>query len=71
MPMEFAKGPRRPTYIGMARTLTSPVLLAAPLLAGVVVQATSYAWMFAVSLVFALGGLALLIWGVTDPRRPK
>jgi len=67
MPMLFDKGPRRPTYIGLARTLTSPVLLAAPLLAGVVVQATGYFPMFVLSLLLTLGGLALLAFRVKDP----
>jgi MFS family permease len=68
MPMEFDAGPRRPTYIGLARTLTSPVILAAPVLAGVVVQSAGFVPMFAIALGFTLSGLALLGWGVRDPR---
>jgi hypothetical protein len=68
MPLQFDPGPRRPTYIGLARTLTSPVLLAAPLLAGLLVQRTGYFPMFLLSLGLALIGIALLALGVKDPQ---
>jgi MFS family permease len=67
--MEFDKGPQRPTYIGLARTLTSPVLLVAPILAGGLVELFDYPFMFAFALLFSLLGLALLVLGVTDPRK--
>ena len=69
MAMEFDSGPRRPSYIGMARTLTAPMLLVAPVIAGAVIGWSSYATMFMVSLGFALAALAVLVLGVTDPRR--
>jgi Na+/melibiose symporter-like transporter len=69
MAMEFDSGPRRPSYIGLARTLTAPVLLTAPVMAGVVVGWSSYPVMFGVSLGFALCALVALLFGVTDPRR--
>jgi MFS family permease len=68
MPMLFDPGPRRPTYIGLARTLTSPALLAAPILAGTLVQWSGYFPMFLLSLGFALTGIAVLWLGVKDPR---
>ena len=69
--MEFGSGPTRPSYIGLARTLTAPVLLAGPVLAGAVAGWTSYPVMFMVSLGFAVLALFLLIFTVTDPRKHK
>jgi MFS family permease len=66
--MEFDNGPQRPTYIGLARTLTSPVLLLAPILAGWLVELFDYPFMFVFALSFSLLGLVLLILGVKDPR---
>jgi len=69
MAMEFTSGPRRPSYMGLSRTLTAPMLLTAPVIAGVVVKLSSYAMMFYVSLGFALAALAVLLFAVTDPRK--
>ncbi len=66
--MEFGPEAERPTYIGLTRTITGPAVLIAPLLGGWVAQAWSYPVLFAVSLALAAGGLALLGWGVKDPR---
>ncbi len=69
--MEFDSGPRRPAYIGLVRTLTAPVLLIAPVLAGAVVSWSSYPVMFVFSFGFSVCSLALLLLGVTDPRKIK
>ena len=67
--MEFSSISERPTYIGLARTLTGPVLLIAPILAGAIVQIRSYQTMFAVSIFFSVIGLILLVKLVVEPRQ--
>ena len=67
--MEFSSISERPTYIGLARTLTGPVLLIAPILAGGIVQIRSYQTMFAVSIFFSVIGLILLEKLVVEPRQ--
>jgi MFS family permease len=69
MVMEFENGSRRPTYIGMARTLTAPLLLAAPVLGGLIIEAGGYIPMFLVSVIFGALGTGMLVFGVKDPRR--
>ncbi|MCE5208750.1 MAG: MFS transporter [Chloroflexi bacterium] len=71
MAMEFDSGPRRPSYIGLARTLTAPMLLLAPVMAGAVAGWTGYPAMFLLSLIFSVLGLMLLSLTVTDPRKVK
>jgi MFS family permease len=68
--MEFGSEPERPTYIGLAKTLTGPVVLAAPQLAGVAVNLWGYMAMFIVSLAFSV--VAVVVFGlkVKDPRHP-
>jgi MFS family permease len=68
MAMEFGPEGERPTYIGLARSLTGPALFIAPLLAGWVIQSYGYAVMFSVSLLFCLTGLWMLRQAVQDPR---
>ncbi|MGB7117327.1 MAG: hypothetical protein WBD56_14380, partial [Anaerolineales bacterium] len=67
--MEFSSISERPTYIGLARTLTGPVLLIAPILAGAIVQIRNYQTMFAVSIFFSVIGLILLGILVDEPRQ--
>ena len=67
--MEFDHGPRRPSYIGLARTLTAPVLLGAPVLAGTMAGLTNYPGMFMLSLGFAVLALLMLVFVVIDPRK--
>lgn len=66
--MEFGPEAERPTYIGLARTTTGPVLLAAPLIGGWIAQTWSYPTLFAVSLVLAIGGVVVLAVSVKEPR---
>jgi MFS family permease len=68
--MEFGAEPERPTYIGLAKTLTGPVVLAAPLLAGVAVNLWGYMTMFVVSLAFSVVSVVVLWLKVKDPRHP-
>jgi len=67
--MEFSSISERPTYIGLARTLTGPVLLIAPILAGAIIQIRNYQTMFAVSIIFSVIGLILLGMLVVEPRQ--
>jgi MFS family permease len=66
--MEFGPVPERPTYIGLARALTAPALLIAPVLGGLIAQTIGYPALFAVSLGFVAVGLGILSWLVKDPR---
>jgi MFS family permease len=68
--MEFGSEPDRPTYIGLSKTLTGPVVLLAPLLAGVVVELWGYAAMFIASLAFSILAVIVLEVKVKDPRHP-
>ncbi|MGD8455659.1 MAG: MFS transporter [Anaerolineales bacterium] len=68
--MEFGSEPERPTYIGLSKTLTAPVVLAVPLLAGLIVNAWGYPAMFVVSLAFSVLAVIVLGINVKDPRHP-
>ncbi len=68
MTMEFGPETQRPTYIGLARAVTGPALLIAPLLGGWIAQSYGYQALFISALVFALSGLAVLGLFVKDPR---
>ncbi len=58
--MELGEEDLRPTYLGMARTLTGSVLLLAPVLAGWLVESRGYPLMFAASIAFTLLGTLLM-----------
>ncbi len=67
--MELGDEASRPTYLGMARTLTGVFVLIAPILAGWLVESFGYDVMFAVSVGLSILG-ALLMNRVKDqPRR--
>lgn len=67
--MEFGSAEERPTYIGLARTITAPFLAIAPLLGGLIAQLTSYRVLMLAALPFAALSLYLLHWRVQEPRR--
>jgi MFS family permease len=67
--MEFGPEAQRPTYIGLARTLSAPFLFVAPLIGGAVAQVWGYPPMFVLALLLTLAGLALLRSRVIEPRR--
>jgi MFS family permease len=67
--MELGEERLRPTYLGMARTLTGVFLLLAPLLSGWLVQSYSYLVMFAVSLGFVILATILMATVKDRPRR--
>ena len=66
--MEFGPETQRPTYIGLARTLSAPVLFVAPLIGGAVAQMWGYPWMFGLALALTLASLGLLRLRVIEPR---
>jgi len=67
--MELGDEKLRPTYLGMARTLTGAFLLLAPVLSGWLVQRFSYLVMFAVSLGFVVIATFLMSTVKDRPRR--
>ncbi|HQN69555.1 MAG TPA: hypothetical protein PLW19_06890, partial [Anaerolineaceae bacterium] len=58
----------RPTYLGMARTLTGAFLLLAPVLAGWLVDEYSYNLMFWIALAFTLVSTVLMAQVRDFPR---
>jgi len=66
--MEFGSQEDRTAYIGLTRTLTGPLLLAAPLFGGWLVLLTGYPAMFVISIITAGIGLLLLWLRVSEPR---
>lgn len=65
--LEFAPGPRRPTYVGIANSVLGVAGLAAPLLGGWLAL-VSYEIVFLASTVLSALGLYLLLVWVQDPR---
>ena len=66
--MEFGDEAERPTYIGLARTITAPLLAIAPLLGGFIAQVSSYTVLLLAALPFAGLSLYLLHRRVQEPR---
>lgn len=66
--MEFGPTAERPTYVGLARTVTGPALFLAPLLGGALIGWMGFQALFGAALVFSLAGMALLWLRVTEPR---
>ena len=67
--LEFAPSvAERPTYLGLGLTAMAPVAFAAPLLAGLAADAWGFRTVFAITGVFGLAALLLLIGRVRDPR---
>lgn len=67
--LEFAPGmEERPTYVGLGTTSLAPLAFAAPLLAGLMVDALGFESVFGVAALFGLVGLSLLLTRVRDPR---
>lgn len=63
--MELGPDEKRPTYIGLARTLPGVFILIAPLIGGLLVDQFSYRTMFLVAFILSICGI-LLILGVKD-----
>ena len=67
--MEIGDERLRPTYLGMARTLTGGFLLLAPVLSGWLVQSFNYLVMFAVSFGFVVVSTVLMTTVKDRPRK--
>lgn len=67
--MELSDEKLRPTYLGMARTLTGAFFLVAPVLAGWLVNSYGYITMFVVALVFTVLSTVLMLRVHDFPRR--
>jgi len=68
---EFGREEERPFFIGMARTLTGPFQLIAPIAAGVVIKFWNYQSMFILAAFFALTNMFILWFFLKDPRKQK
>ena len=66
--MELGPDEKRPTYIGLARTLPGFIILIAPLIGGLLVGQFGYRTMFITAMIFSVGGTLLLL-GVKDRNR--
>jgi MFS family permease len=70
--MEFGPEPERPTYVGLARTVTSPAVFLAPIAGGAIIAWAGYPAMFVVALGLSAAGLCVLRFRVVEPRHlPK
>lgn len=67
--MEFGPEAERPTYVGLARTISGPALLIAPVFGGLLAQTWGYPALLATSFGFAFAGGLWLALGVREPRQ--
>jgi MFS family permease len=66
--LEFTGPEKRPTYIGVANTLPGVAGTLAPLIGGWLAGSIGYVWMFVISTIIGAASLALLRFGVLEPR---
>jgi MFS family permease len=66
--MEFSRHEHLPTYVGIGNTVSGLGSLVAPIIGGVLAF-YSYHALFGVSTLVSVAALALLLWGVKEPRR--
>jgi MFS family permease len=67
--LEFSPSPeKRPTYIGIERTLIAPFGFGLPLAAGLLIDAVGYAAVFALAASFGAAAVLVYVTLVTDPR---
>ena len=67
--LEFSPTPeKRPTYIGIERTLLAPFGFGLPLVTGLLIDAVGYTSVFVLSAMFGLGAALVYLILVTDPR---
>jgi MFS family permease len=69
MTLEFGSESQRPTYIGLANTLIAPSTFLAPVLAGWLIDKTTYQVAFLAAALAGVATLVVLLIGVTDPRK--
>jgi len=68
---EFTDAENRPTYIGLANTLSGIAGAVAPLLGGWLVGVASYRFMFVLAAVISVLSWILLRFGVKEPRHVR
>jgi MFS family permease len=66
--MEFSSPEEVPTFAALANTILAVPVLVAPLLGGWLVEALGYPALFAGAIVFLAAGLAVMRFGVREPR---
>jgi MFS family permease len=67
--LEFAPSPeRRPTYVGVEKTLIAPFGFGLPLVAGWLIDAVGYALVFGLAAAFGVAAALVYITLVTEPR---
>jgi len=67
--LEFAPAlERRPTYIGIERTLIAPFGFGLPLIAGLLIDAVGYRPVFGLAAIFGLASATVYVTLVRDPR---
>ncbi|MFN8499300.1 MAG: MFS transporter [Anaerolineae bacterium] len=68
---DFCKPEEVPTYVGLTASLVAIPSFVAPVLGGVIASAANYETVFAVAVLFSAASLAMLVWGVREPRHDK
>jgi len=71
MSMEFAPETDRPTYIGLAGTLTAPFAAVAPLVGGALADAAGYGPVFVLAAALSVFAVLTLVTRVADPRMSR
>jgi len=69
--LEYGNEARRPTYIGLANTLITPVTIAAPFIGGWLADTAGFQSTFMVASTAGVFTLLVLHFFVTDPRKQK
>jgi MFS family permease len=69
MTLEFGGEHERPTYVGMANTLISPVTFAAPLVGGWLADTSGYDTTFMVAALVGLLSVGVFHFFVKDPKK--
>ena len=67
--LEFSEEDERPFFIGMARTLTGPFQLVAPIAAGFIIKFWDYQSMFIIAGLFTLANMITLWLFLEEPRK--
>ncbi|MEM7128141.1 MAG: MFS transporter [Chloroflexota bacterium] len=65
--LEFCASEKRPTYLGLANTLTGIGSMVAPLI-GAALVLIGYSWVFVASMLTSVAALLMLRFWVNDPR---
>jgi MFS family permease len=70
---DFAPEERRPTYIGLANTLTAPIVMIFTLLGGKLADVSrfEYKLVFGIAAVFVGASIWIMLFHVTDPRKTR